>query len=256
MAVRLTIGALFLASILRLSGQPLLPSRQDIPRCVFLGVLLAAHLSIQAFGLKYTTIINTGWIIGVIPVTIAVGAQITGQQRLNPRGWIGVAVATFGILLVTTTELPDFRQARFGDLLQFGSCLTWTVYTLAGAAPVERNGALRVIAFVMVVAAIVAGLAAAGTTTMCGPLNKEVVISMFFLGLACSGLAYVFWFQAIRRSGPTAVGTVLYLEPFITLAAGVLILSEPAPARTLAGGLFVLFGIRFVGKGVRRTVRT
>jgi drug/metabolite transporter (DMT)-like permease len=220
-AVRLLAGAALLALVVRVRSGRLLPARSDLPVGVLLGCVLSLHLLMQAYGLEKTTAINTGWIVGFMPVTIALGAHLLHQQRLRQVGWLGVGVGTGGVLLVTMTTPPDFKQARIGDLLQIASCLTWTIYTLAGAGPVTRNGALRITLFSMAVAG----------------------------GVAASVVAYYLWYSALDQYGPARVGSLLYLEPFVALATGAVLLHEPVMPNALAGGLCVLAGVWFVAKG-------
>lgn len=250
-SVRLLVGALLLVVLAGTRGGPLWPVRRDAAACVFLGVFLAGHLLIQAYGLQYTSAINTGWIIGFIPVTIALGAHFLGRQRLGRIGWIGVALGAGGVLIVTLRSPPDFAQARLGDLLQMSSCLTWTVYTLAGTGPVERNGALRVTASAMMVAAGLATAATIRTGVTHSPLTPQSLTAVIFLGPLCSGVAYLLWFAAIRERGAARVGALLYLEPFVTLATAAAILAEPVTINALVGGVCVLAGVWYVAKGSR-----
>jgi drug/metabolite transporter (DMT)-like permease len=155
-AARLLMGAALLALVIRARGGRLWPVRRDVPACVFLGVILSVHLLMQAYGLRYTPAIQTGWIIGFIPVTIALGAWLTRQQRLSALGWSGVALGTAGVLIVTLAKSQDFALAHWGNLLQVASCLTWTVYTLTATGPNARNGVLCVTTFGMAVAAGIA----------------------------------------------------------------------------------------------------
>ena len=143
-ASRLVAGSGLLYLTLRARGGQLRFPAREIPLVVLLGLVLGTHLILQAYGLQYTSAMNTGWIIGFIPVTIAIGAHLLGRQRLTGKGWLGVAVGTLGVVLVTIQSPPDFRQARFGDMLQIVSCFTWTFYTLAAVGLVARVGALRV----------------------------------------------------------------------------------------------------------------
>ena len=251
-AVRLLIGVALLFLMLQLRGGLLLPNRRDLPRCVFLGVILGAHLLIQAHGLQYTTAINTGWIVGFMPVTIALAAHALRKQRLSRRGWMGVAFATLGVWLVTSAQLRDFREARFGDLLQLSTCITWTLFTLAGAGPVARNGALRVTAFATAVATFVSLVPTVSCGLTRGAVTMGTVAAVAFLGLVCSGLAFALWLRAQREHGPTRVGAMLYFEPFFTLALAVPTLGEPVTAKTILGGLGVFGGVWLVGKGVKR----
>lgn len=248
-AIRLWMGAALLFLLARRASPKRRLSSADYPAGLFLGAVLAAHLLIQAYGLLYTSAINTGWIIGFMPVTIALGAYLLGQQRLQPRGWAGVALGTVGVLLVTAVTPPNFRHARWGDLLQIGSCLTWTVYTLAAAGPLARLGPLRVTAASMAVAAAIATVATMGSGLTRGPLFVSAVGATVFLGVACSGVAYYLWLAAMDEHGPARVSALLYFEPFVTLATAVLLKDEPITLNALAGGLCVLAGVWLVARG-------
>ncbi len=251
-AVRLITGTLLLFWITRSRAGPVLPASGDMPICAFLGCVIGGHLLIQAYGLQYTSAVNTGWIIAFIPVTIALGAQWFLRQRLKLIGWSGVTVASGGVLLVTMSSPPDFAHARFGDLLQLTSCLTWTVYTLAAVRVVARNGALRVTTFAMVVAAGIVTLSSIWTGSLSGTVTLRVLMATAFLGLICSGLGYYLWLQGQHEHGPTRVGALLYFEPFVTLATAVVVINEPVTARTILGGVTVLIGVWLVSKGTRR----
>lgn len=253
-AVRLWAGAFLLALVLRLRGGALLPIRRDMPVCLFLGTVLAVHLLLQAYGLQRTTAVHTGWIIGFIPVTIALGAWLLGQQRLRRRGWVGVALGTVGVFIVTWAEPPNFAEAQFGDLLQVASCLTWTVYTLASTGPISRNGALRVTTLGMVVAASLATIAAVGGGLSAGAWTWNGLLAVAFLGPVCSGVAYALWFAAQREHGPARLGALLYIEPFVALATGTVLLGEPVTLHALVGGLAVLAGVWLVSRSSARPV--
>jgi drug/metabolite transporter (DMT)-like permease len=252
-AFRLLAAAVLLGIVVRARGGRMLPAPADRPVCLLLGATLAVHLLVQAYGLQYTSAMNTGWIIGFIPVTIALGAHLLRQQRLKLIGWLGVAVGTGGVLTVTAVAPPDFAHARFGDILQIASCFTWTIYTLAGAGPIARNGALRVTMFAVGSAAVLVTLASLGTGVMAHPVTPRALIALAFLGLICSGVAYYVWFAASHDRGPTRVAALLYFEPFVTLLTAAALLHEPITPNAIAGGLIVLVGVWLVGRGASRT---
>lgn len=248
-ALRLWTGALLLGLVVGLRGGRWLPARRDRATCVVLGGVLAAHLLIQAYGLEHTSAVHTGWIVGFMPVTIALGAYLLGRQRLRAIGWAGVAVGTGGVLIVTMKSTPDFAHAQFGDALQVTSCLTWTIYTLAAGGPVARNGALRVTALAMVVAAGLASVAAMGAGVFRGPVTRDSAIALAFLGLLCSGVAYYLWSAAVDDHGPARVGALLYMEPFVALVTGAWLLDEQVTYNAIIGGVCVLGGVWLVARG-------
>jgi drug/metabolite transporter (DMT)-like permease len=71
-------------------------------------------------------------------------------------------------------------------------------------------------------------------------------LAAIFLGLACSGLGYLFWYGALERVEASRVAALLYLEPLVTLAAAVVFLGESVPITTVAGGLLVVAGVVLV----------
>lgn len=248
-AVRFAAGTALLVAILRWKKLAILPRRGDLTRCTLLGFVLGAHILIQGYGLRATTAINSGWIVGFSPVTIALGAQIFLRERLRATGWLGVLLASGGVFTVMLAHPLDLSRASLGDLLILSSCLTWTAYTLLSKGPVARNGALRVTAFAMGVGASIASIAALFTGFSVGPLTVRVVVALAFLGLLCSGVAFSLWLRAIDRFDAARVGAMLYFQPFVTLAASVIVLSEPVTWHAIVGGALVLLGVWWVSRG-------
>ena len=68
------------------------------------------------------------------------------------------------------------------------------------------------------------------------------------LGVACTALAYVLYFDLVARMGPAAL-TVTFLVPLFATAWGALFLGEPVRASALAGGAVVLAGTALVTRG-------
>jgi drug/metabolite transporter (DMT)-like permease len=250
-ASRLVAGSGLLYITLRTRGGDLRFPEREIPLVIFLGLVLGTHLLLQAYGLQYTSAMNTGWIIGFNPVTIAIGAQLLGRQRLTGKGWMGVLVGTLGVLMVTIQSPPDFSHARLGDMLQIVSCFTWTIYTLTAVGLVGRMGALRVTTGTMLVATVVASGACLHFGILDGTLTAAALGSMLFLGFACSGIAYVLWLKGQQEHGPSRVASLLYLEPLVTLVTAAIFLHEPITPNAVMGGLTVLGGVWLVTHGSR-----
>jgi drug/metabolite transporter (DMT)-like permease len=249
-AMRMLIGSLLLWALL-LSRTPRgqrLVQPDDLPRCILLGLVLGGHLTLQAVGLQYTRAVNTGWIIAVIPALIALGAHLFLHQRMKPIGWLGIALATTGVMLVTASSPASMTNANFGDALQLLSCFTWAFYTLASMAVVARNGALRVIVLSMTVAAPMMWIVAAFQGFQAGPWTPQVLLATGYLAVLCSGLAYLFWFQAMETHNATRVGALLYFEPLFTVVAAVGLLEERVGVWMVFGGAAVMVGVWVVGR--------
>ena len=150
---------------------------------------------------------------------------------------------------MTLEDPAGLAEAGFGDLLQCVSCVTWTVYTLVGVRAVEREGALRVACVSMLVAsAVLAPVAAWRGLWHASPGTLEWG-ALAYLGLCCNAIAFTLWYRSQRVHGVHRTGATLYLEPFVTLVAAMLVLHEPFGPRAAVGGVVMLLGVWFVGRG-------
>jgi drug/metabolite transporter (DMT)-like permease len=250
---RSVLGSLVLGGILLLRREPLAPPRDtwlSLTVMGFVGVFL--QQSLQAQGLIWTTAINTGWLIGLIPLWTAILARFVLKERFGPRKVAGLAVGFLGGLVLVTRgkfslgvlALPSTR----GDLLILLSTLNWAIYTVLGHRTLRRLGAVRatagaLLAGCVLLAPIVIGAGGMGDLARLSPLGWG---SLLFLGVGCSGLGYLFWYGAIDRLEASRVASLLYLEPLVTFVAAVLILGEEIRPIVVAGGLLVLGGVILV----------
>jgi len=117
-----------------------------------------------------------------------------------------------------------------------------------GHGTVRRLGPTRATAGALLLgAAMLAPLVLAqGSWREYGQLTPSGLGAVLFLGFACSGLGYLFWYGALERIEATRVASFLYLEPLVTLAAAVALLGEPVGAVTVLGGLLVTAGVVLV----------
>ncbi len=79
-------------------------------------------------------------------------------------------------------------------------------------------------------------------------LSATGVVSILFLGIGCSGIAYLLWYAALERLETARVAVFLYVEPLVGVIAALILLGEPIVLTTIVGGLLVLTGIFFVQK--------
>ncbi len=242
-AARMLIGAASMLVLAVIVGRLSWPEPRDRARCVLLGLILAVHLLIQAFGLLKTTATNSAWIIAFTPVVIAVGAWLFLRERVGRRAWAGIVLGTAGVLAISLATGLSFSDAKVGDLMQLTSCGTWAAYTLLAVGPVTRDGSLRVTLASVTVATAASLLPTLGRPWTCGAITAPVVLSVAFLGIVCSGLAYWLWYSAMRDIGSTRSGAYLYLEPFVTWVVAALVLGERLRPLGIVGGLMVLGGV-------------
>jgi drug/metabolite transporter (DMT)-like permease len=254
--MRNLIGAAFLFALLGARRMPVVPQPGDRRMIVLMGLIFGVHLWMQAVALGTTSTMRAGWIIAVIPAVVAVGAWRFKGRQLAPMGWTGIAVASSGVLLLTAMRPAHLVHAGTGDLLMLASTITWAAYTLLGMGPLQRNGPLRVTAWVLLVSTLPNLALTIGSTPWATAPDAGALGALLFLGVGASGMALWLFAGAIASLGPERAAAFQYLQPFVTMAAAWALLHETLSTALLLAGPMVLAGVWLVqrgGKAARRS---
>lgn len=224
------------------------------------GILLLAliavfHLWIQVTGLKYTTAVNTGWIIGTAPVFMALLGYLFFKEKLRIINILGIAVAFFGLFLLVSKG--DFSNIELisnkGDIMVLASAFTWSVYSLVNKKITFTYPPLMTILYLFITMAVILIPFNLSHETLSSVIHLSAKgwSAVLFLGLICSGASYVFWAQALKDMDSASVGAFLYFEPFVTIFTAWLILNEQITIAIVLSGLIITSGVILVNKKVR-----
>ena len=220
---------------------------------IFILALIAVfHLWIQVTGLQYTTAANTGWIIGTAPVFMAVLGLIIYKERIGLLQFAGIIIAIFGLLLLIGkgNVLNIGLIENKGDLLVLGSAFTWGVYSMVNKKISLSYSPLMTILYLFLMMAIIIIPFNLNSETIRSVIKLSLIgwVSIFFLGLFCSGVAYVIWAQALRDMESAKVGAFLYFEPLVTVIAAWFFLNEAITIMMIVSGLLITVGVVFVNR--------
>jgi drug/metabolite transporter (DMT)-like permease len=69
-----------------------------------------------------------------------------------------------------------------------------------------------------------------------------------FLGIFCSGFAYVFWYDSLSQVPASQVGVFLYIEPMVTVIVAALAIGETMTLAAGVGGGIILLGVWLVNR--------
>ncbi len=250
---RAGLGTALLVAILAVRRQRPLPPRDALLPLAAMGFVgVAFHQLLQAHALILTSAVNTGWLIGLTPLWSALLSAFVLKERFGAAKIAGLLIGFAGAALVVTRgqlgaallALPATR----GDLLILASTVNWALYTVLGHPTIRRLGPTRATAGAMLLGWLMLApfFAARSGWSDYARLTPAGWLGVLFLGVACSGLGYLFWYGALERVEASRVAALLYLEPLVTLAAAVALLGEPVRITTVVGGLMVAGGVILV----------
>ncbi|HOD66809.1 MAG TPA: DMT family transporter [candidate division Zixibacteria bacterium] len=254
--LRYLLGLPVMGAVLLAKRRPIRVPRAEYPWILAAAAAITIHFLVQVIGMQYTTATNTGWLIAVTPLVLAVLSAVFLKERLSAKAAAGIAVATTGVLLLVSQgrlfTLGWLQSA--GDWLVFASAHTWAVFTILTRDLSRRCGPLVTPFLVLSVSAAVILTLMFGSAGLAGVTALPVrgVVALLFLGLVVQGLAFWFWQEGVAKLGAARAGVFLYLEPLATTALAVPYLGEHFGLFTGIGGGLVLLGVYLAERRVRR----
>ena len=79
-------------------------------------------------------------------------------------------------------------------------------------------------------------------------LTRQGWLGVAFLGIICSGLAYIFWYDALQALPVAQTGAFINLEPLVTVIVAAVVIGEPLILASILGGLIILTGVWLVNR--------
>ena len=253
--LRFAVGVAILGLATLLRRQFALPERGEVGYLALLGFLgITFHQWLQSTGLVTAQATTTAWIVATMPIFIAVLGWLVLAEKLNRRQGVGITLAVLGALLVLSKgDLAALAGGRFGtrgDILVMLSAPNFAVFTILSRRGLQRYPATRMMFFVMAFGWLFSSILfiVRGGLREWPAFSADGWLSIGFLGVFCSGLAYIFWYDALKALPAAQAGAFLYLEPFVTVIVAVLILGEPLLGVSLLGGATILIGVWVVNR--------
>jgi drug/metabolite transporter (DMT)-like permease len=164
-------------------------------------------------------------------------------------------VATLGVLLVVSKgNLGDViahgLPVTIGDLLALASAPNWAIFSVISKSVLKRYQPTIMMTVVMTVGwlMLLPFFIASSGPGQIAHITAAGWAGILFLGVACSGLAYIFWYDVLHAADASSVASFLYLEPIVTVIVASIVLDEAIVPATIIGGAIILFGVWLVSR--------
>lgn len=250
--LRFAIGAMALGALLLCRGKlRLLPVRDllDFALLGFVGVFL--HNYIQSTGLQTVAAGVSAVIVASTPVVIAVFGAFFLAERLNWLQILGIVTAAAGVILIVTEgQISLFFEQGMdtGELFVMTSVLTWASFSVMSRNKLTKYSPSLAMFYVMLSGWFFISITMVfrGSFEEIAQLDTMGWISVLFLGLFCSALAYLLWYSALKALPASRVGIFMYLQPLVGVSVASFLLSEPLRITLVTGGALILTGMTLV----------
>jgi len=253
--LRFGLGVLTLGIAMQLRKQFSLPKKQDLAYFTLLGFLgIAFHQWLQSTGLVTAQAATSSWLVSTSPVFMALLGWIFLREKLSGMQIFGILLAAGGVAVVATRgDLASLLAGNFGEpgnLLLLLSAPNWALFSALSRRGLKTHPATQMMFYVMVFGWLFISIlffARSGLAEV-HLVQWDGWLAILFLGVVCSGLAYIFWYDGLQTLPVAQTGAFLYVEPFVTVVFAALILAEPLLISALVGGLCILLGVWLVNR--------
>jgi len=253
--IRFAMGVVILGFAVGLNKQFSLPKGKDWGYFALLGFLgITFHQWLQSTGLLTAQATTTAWIVTSTPIFIALLGLLILKERLTWYQVAGVILAAFGVLLVVSKgNLSTLAAARFGtpgDFLVMISAVNWAVFSTLSRPGLKKHSATLMMFYPMSFGWFFTSILffLSSDINQITSIPSDGWIAITFLGVFCSGIAYIFWYDALKVLPVAQTGAFLYLEPIVTVIVAALVIREPILLATLIGGIIILIGVWLVNR--------
>lgn len=203
------------------------------------------------YGLQYISASRASLIVAINPAVIGLTASLFMRERLTLSKLVGIAACLIGATAIILSRDPSAIVTNAttwkGDLLLVGCVISWVTYSVFSKPLISEIGAISAVFYSLTTGAVMLFFAALinGDLTIKNVSNLGVsqLLSLSFLGIFGSSLAYVWYYKGIEKIGATSAGVYIALVPLFAVTLGRIILHEPITMIMMMGGLFVLAGI-------------
>lgn len=251
--MRFAIAAVVLLAACAITRTPL-PFRSWRPIAAAAACGVVAFNTLAFVGISYTPASDSALIIPTtIPLATALFATFI-RERLTRRKAIGFAIATAGAVIVIAGGQSGGGEASAvrlrGDLMEVGAAAAWAASLTIGSVVLRRETVLGYVALMVTIGAVLLvplGVFAQAYRDV-PSWSMGTWLAAGFLGVFSTAVAFVLFFWAVRRFGPSLAALVTYLTPVSTLVLAFFILGERPLPLQIAGGVVVILGVRVAAR--------
>jgi drug/metabolite transporter (DMT)-like permease len=247
---RLLPALLVLGILMLRQGETLRPARADRWRFVLAAAFgIVFYMVLENNGLRFTAASTASMLVASIPVFVLVIESLLSRSRLPLAELTAIALSLAGVWLVLFDgRWPDFGQSSFlGNALVLGAMAAWIIYTFIARGLGRSYSGLKQTTLQSLCALVLYLPFLAGDLPAWRLPSPLALANLLFLGVFCSGLAYVTWLYALARLGATLPSAFLNLIPVVTTLTALLVLGEVPGWWQAAGTVLILGSLGWLG---------
>ena len=187
-------------------------------------------------------------LVASVPLWMAVLARMWQGERLRRTVVVGLLVgfAGVGLLVQPTGE----GVSLWPSLAVLGGALAWATGSIYVRRATLPANALRSTSMQMLSAGVVFGIiglsAGEGARMDWSAVTVRSASALVYLAIFGSIVAFSAYTWLLRNAKPSVVSTYAYVNPFVAVLLGALLLSEPVTGGMIVAAAFIIVGVALI----------
>lgn len=258
LVVMRAIGGVLLFWLFALTFKKEKVARKDMLRLALSGMFgVAFNQMMFLAGLNYTTPIDASIIMTINPIVVLIAALILLGEKITWRKIVGIILGGAGaVILILSVGKISFESDHFvGNLLMLCNTSSYAIYLVIVKPLMKKYHPITVIKWVFLYGSII--IIPSGfnefITTPFETFTLEVWLSVGYVVVFSTFLAYLLNIIALNWVSPTLASTYIYSQPVIAGVVAIIMLQDEITWIKVISTALVFAGVYFVNlAGVRK----
>ena len=257
LALRMGISALVLLPILITMRKNLNLSRQLIPQLLLLALIgFVLNKLLEYGGLALTTASDVALLITSESIFTAALSWLLLRERFKPLTGFALLLGFVGVYLIVERSLiPNIPAGGglmrvLGDLLVILALLVEAYYTVRAKSMLVKHSPFLITSASIVISMFFWTPVAAWEilTTGWHPIGLVAWLSIAWLAIMSTVIAYLAWFKGLARIDGSAAASTLFIQPLLGTFLAIVILHDQLTPMTVVGGILIIVSVYLISR--------
>lgn len=207
----------------------------------------------ETYAIQYTSSSYAGLFIALIPICVSIMGIYFLKEMPSRIQWIFIFLSVAGVIYILLNDTSSINGSAniVGTLFLFVAIISASVYSIYSRKISLHFSSFEITYFMMGIAAgvfnfiaLILDISNGNVNTYFQPiLNKDVIISVIYLGILSSVVAYYLMNYSLSKMTASKSTVFANLATIISIVAGVVFLGESFYYYHVIGSVMILVGI-------------
>lgn len=208
----------------------------------FSGYFVIFNIAMNLISPSTASVINA-----LSPAITSIISYFLFKEKIKLIGWISLFISFLGILILTLWD--GKLSISIGIIYMFIACVLISMYNASQKWLSKKYDSFQVTAYSMIFGSF--QLLIYSPKSLLNVVNFDfiVLLSVIYMGIFSSVIAYILWTRALEISKTTTeVTSFMFVTPVLATIMGIMILGDIPKVSTFIGGVIVILGMLLFNK--------